>query len=185
VEHVRPKSVHADLRLDWDNFLLACPHCNSIKAAEDVDIDDYSWPDTDNPLLLLAYGPEAMVHAKPGLEDSSHQRAVRTIELVGLDRIPGAASPPSPRDRRWRYRQEAWRKARQARIRLRQADTPQLRETIIELAVSDGYWSVWYAAFAGDENLRRRLIEATRQLGTCVRCFDDHGEPVTRPGAGR
>jgi hypothetical protein len=32
VEHVVPKSPFVALEIDWDNFLLACPPCNSIKS---------------------------------------------------------------------------------------------------------------------------------------------------------
>jgi uncharacterized protein (TIGR02646 family) len=179
VEHVRPKSKHAHLRLTWDNFLLACVHCNSTKSAEDIVVAEYCWPDCDNPMMWICYGPDALVRAVPNLDPAEHDRALRTLELVGLDRVPGATRPPSAKDRRWKMREEAWRKAHRALGRLRRCDTTELREQIIEAAICDGYWAVWYAAFAADRDLRRRLIRAAR--GTCVACFDDSGAPTQRP----
>jgi len=179
VEHVRPKSRHAKLRLAWDNFLLACVHCNSTKSAEDIDLERYCWPDSANPMLLLEYGPGAMVRPMPQLGPEDHDRATRTLDLVGLDRVPAADRPPSPKDRRWLMRDQAWGKAQRALARLRRADSVELREQIIETAVCDGYWPVWYAAFAADPGLRRRFIQALR--GTCQTCWDESGAPLERP----
>ena len=39
VEHVQPKKHHPDLRLEWNNFLLACKNCNSTKSDKDVVLD--------------------------------------------------------------------------------------------------------------------------------------------------
>jgi uncharacterized protein (TIGR02646 family) len=178
VEHVRPKSLYEHLRLAWDNFLLACVHCNSSKSDEDVVLEKYSWPDSDNPMVLLEYGPGAMVRPRPGLVSADHARAAQTLELVGLDRIPGSEKPPTAKDRRWRMRDQAWEKSQRALDRLRNKDTPELREQIIESAIYDGYWAVWYAAFADDSDLRWRLIRALR--GTCQTCWDDSGAPLTR-----
>ena len=41
VEHVQPKSQHPHLLLVWDNFLIACPSCNSAKGDTDVRLEDY------------------------------------------------------------------------------------------------------------------------------------------------
>lgn len=179
VEHVRPKSKQAHLRLTWDNFLLACVHCNSTKGADDLVVEDYCWPDSDNPMMSIRYGPDALVDVSPDVDAAERARALRTLALVGLDRVPGATRPPSAKDRRWQMREEAWRKAHRALGRLRRRDTTELREQIIEAAICDGYWPVWYAAFAADGDLRRRLIRAAP--GTCVACFDDSGAPTPRP----
>src|SRR4051794_33999120 len=48
VEHVLPKSKHPTLENSWENFLLACPNCNSTKGDEDINIEDYHWPDKHN-----------------------------------------------------------------------------------------------------------------------------------------
>ena len=44
VEHVSPKSHHAELELEWTNFLLACDYCNPVKGHSDILLDDYFGP---------------------------------------------------------------------------------------------------------------------------------------------
>lgn len=36
VEHVQPKSHVPELETSWDNFLLACTNCNSVKGSKPV-----------------------------------------------------------------------------------------------------------------------------------------------------
>src|SRR3712207_1552660 len=56
VEHLRPKKPNPTLALRWDNWLLACPNCNSIKGDADVELDQYLWPDRDNTMHAFTYG---------------------------------------------------------------------------------------------------------------------------------
>ncbi|MCW1941660.1 HNH endonuclease [Bacillus anthracis] len=56
VEHIQPKSLHKELALTWDNFLLACVNCNSIKSNQSINLEEYLWPDKDNTLLAFHYG---------------------------------------------------------------------------------------------------------------------------------
>ncbi|MCA9699774.1 MAG: HNH endonuclease [Myxococcales bacterium] len=177
VEHVSPKSIDPERCREWNNLLLACVHCNSIKSAAPTREDD-CFPDTENPMLLLEYGPDARVRAMPGLTPSEDARARRIIDLVGLDRTP-EHSQYSKLDYRWIHRREAWDIAWRSLRNLRLSDTVEFREQIIATAVADGYWPVWYAAFAGDVDLRCRLVRAVR--GTCQCCFDDAGAPIARP----
>lgn len=50
VEHVLPKAEYPEFSIDWENFLLACPICNSRKGDQPREAGArgrYAWPDTD------------------------------------------------------------------------------------------------------------------------------------------
>ena len=190
VEHVLPKkpkgSLQIDLQreLDWNNFLLACPNCNSTKGNTDVVLDDYLWPDRDNTFLALKYLEGGII--TPALSDKLGQKAQKTIQLFGLDKTPsiepGLDHNNKSSDRRWANRREAWDMASRARKRLSNNNTVELREQIVETAQANGYWSIWMTVFKDDADMIKRLIDAFP--GTCKACFDEtHGyTPVNRPG---
>lgn len=176
VEHVKPKSLHPELKVSWDNFLLACTNCNSTKLDEPIQLDDYVWPDVDNPLLLIEYAPQPRVRA--GLDPDVHDKAKRTLELTGLDHQPTAQQSRRSTDKRWSQRQQAWDKATRALRRIQNHDVVALREQAIETATSDGYWSVWYTVLSRDPDLRRRMVECLP--GTSRACFDAEHRPIAR-----
>jgi len=181
VEHIQPKDGPAgrpDLALSWSNFLLGCVNCNSTKGKKAIVLTDYYWPDRDNTLRMLVYKEGGIVQPHPDLTPEAHQRAQRTIRLVGLDKTP--LNDPRAKDRRWNNRREAWDMAQRARRRLAAQDTEHMREEIVEHASARGYWSIWMTAFADDADMRQRLIAAFP--GTAIACFDEHGLVVARPG---
>ena len=177
VEHVLPKDPNPDLKLNWANFLLACTNCNSTKGHEDIQLDDYYWPDKDNLLRALLYEQDKppQVIDDPAVDT---ERAERTIELTGLDRAPGHPRL-SGRDRRWSKRFEAWSHALLARRFLDNADSDEMRQAIVMMAEGFGFWSVWFAAFHDDHDMRRRLILGFP--GTASECFDDATNLSPRP----
>jgi hypothetical protein len=183
VEHVQPKSHHPALELSWDNFLLACVHCNSIKSSKNVQRDEYLWPDEHNTLLAFVYDGAGRVEVSGQLAGPLYDRARNTLLLVGLDRNPGATIEPGPTDRRWIKRLSAWKKAENSLLRLRRNDCDEMREQVIETAMSDGYWGVWMTVFLslGDADLCRRLISS--YIGTAM-CFDHDGNPSVRHSCG-
>jgi len=178
VEHVLPKSLHPTHALEWSNFLLACTNCNSIKGNTPVDLADFYWPDQDNTLRAFVYEPDeppqvlAAAHIDPN-------KARRTLELTGVDRVPGHPRF-SDRDRRWLKRFEAWSVARQAAQFIQTADSAEMRSLAIEVALGRGFWSVWMQVFHDDQDMRRRLITAFR--GTAASCFDPQTQPIARVG---
>lgn len=183
VEHVQPKDPVPALRNEWTNFLLSCVNCNSSKGANPVVIADYLWPDLDNTMLAFEYGTGGIVSASSHLPTALHAKAWQSILLTGLDKDPGnpdLARLPTSKDRRWLRRLEAGQLAERSRQRLSQNDAPELREQIIETALARGMFSIWYHAFVGDLDMRRRLREAF--MGTAVVCFDPNEDPLPRPG---
>ncbi len=179
VEHVMPKSLNRVLTLEWSNFLIACTNCNSIKSNKPVRIADYYWPDQDNTLRAFLYErDEPPQMATRGSADSTTTQ--RTLELTGLDRVPGHPSF-SDRDRRWQKRMQAWSNAILSHSNLAIIDCPEMREQIIIAAKATGFWSVWYHVFVRDRDMCERLIKAF--VGTARDCFDPQTlGVVARPG---
>ncbi len=180
VEHILPKEHNKHLKLTWENFLLACTNCNSIKGHTDISLADYYWPDRDNTSRAFTY-QNGIVSINNNLDDPQKILAQRTLELTGLDRIPGSKTKkPTAYDLRWLQRQEVWNKAQRAFGRLRKHNTVAMREQIIETAQADGFWSIWMTVFSADLDMLRRLIAAFP--GRCNTCFDAEFRPIPRPG---
>ncbi len=178
VEHVQPKVHKPELALKWDNFLLACTNCNSTKGSMDVELDDYYWPDRDNTALAIEYSEGGIVQANSSLSRVQKEKAERTINLTGLERIPG--NNPADSDRRWNNRRETWDMAVRAKRRLKRRNYSEMREQIVEHAKSKGFWSVWMAVFREDMDMRRRFI--TTFPGTSEECFDAGTNEIWRAG---
>lgn len=179
VEHVRPKKPNPALERVWSNFLLGCDYCNSIKGGTDVVLADYYWPDTDNTFRIFVYDTDQPPQVATWPTKAQSDIAARTIQLTGLDRIPGHAKF-SPRDRRWLKRHQVWGVALLSWRNLLSHDTEEMRQQILMTALSRGFFSVWMAAFRADTDMCRRFIQAFP--GTAMNCFDQEGAPVQRPG---
>lgn len=179
IEHVQPKSHRRDLETSWDNFLFACDYCNPIKGDKQVELSNYYWPDQDNTTRAITYDWNEPPKCAAGLNEGQMKLAKSTIDLTGLDRVPGHPKF-STRDRRWEKRNEAWGIALLARKDLQENDTQQLRNSIVREAISIGFWSVWMAVFFDDLDMRRRFVSWFP--GTAVDCFDGNTQPIARPG---
>lgn len=182
VEHVQPKSLREDLKLEWSNVLLACKYCNAPKHAHSVDrdrSDDWYWPDRDNTLRAFEYDEGGVVKISTTLTADQQKRAGRLRSLVKLNRPDDTPA----QQRRWRARREAWREVVDARRSLDEvvdSAKPALRRRIVREAKALGYWSMWMTVFAHDRELRLLFIREFR--GTATDCFDSNGNPVPRPG---
>lgn len=173
IEHVQPKSRKKSLLNDWSNFLLGCVHCNSSKGKRSVTLHNFLWPDRDNTMRAFVYTRDGLVTVYGRLRRPNRQRAEATINLVGLDKVPGhqmRQRRPTRSDRRWRRRQEAFDLAERERDRLALQDTPVVRELIADVAHGRGMFSIWLQVFAGDPDMRRRLRQ--RFIGTDAGSFD-------------
>jgi len=181
VEHVQPKSRSKRLATAWSNFLLGCVHCNSSKGKKRVLLNDYFWPDRDNTLRALVYVAGGLVRPAAALPPSDGAKAIATIELTGLDKYPGnVGRTPSDSDRRWLRRKEVWDLAQRCVADLAANNTPQVRQLIVDNAVARGMFSIWWTAFSGDPDMRRRLRRAF--LGTCPNSFDANEDVQARQG---
>lgn len=177
VEHLMPKSLHSNLTLTWDNFLVACGNCNSNKGDQAVTRPPYGnhthlWPDEHNTLLAFVYIGRWV---EVGLANThpAFTLAAETVKLLGLDKYPehlDRKRRPSPTDQRWKFRENVQGVAERARQNLRDTDTPAMRRQIIDTALGYGGFSIWFATFAGDADMQQRLIEAFP--ATAKNCFD-------------
>lgn len=179
IEHIRPKALHSELELKWDNFLLACTNCNSTKGDKDPALNDILWPHLDNTFRAFEYTTEGRVRPATGLSQVLKKKAEDTIALVGLAAAPNTQSAS---DRRWLNRQEAWREAILSKADLAESDSPAMRRQIIRTAKAKGYWSIWMSVFSNDQDMVKRLIKEENFSGTAQNCFDANGLAVARPG---
>jgi uncharacterized protein (TIGR02646 family) len=184
VEHVVPKSVEPELETTWENFLLGCTNCNSVKLARPTNKNDFLWPDIDNTLVALSYSVGGFVEVNSGLTQELRRKARKLVDLIGLDRHGASGHPrPAPRDKRWQQRIDAWDAAILARTRLGELnDAPAAQELVLIVAEAYGFFSVWMTVFESHRAIRQGLVE--RFKGTARDCFDAAFRTKTRP-AGR
>lgn len=176
IEHILPKSIYPQYEETWDNFILACKNCNSVKGYQDLDISNYYWPDRDNTAYIFEYKPGGSIEVNSKLLDEQKQKARRTLKLIGLDRHPSNSNKPTKKDRRWINRKDAWGRAKKAWQSLQRCNTSEMREMIIDQATAIGFWSVWMAVFREDRDMLQRLFEAFP--GTRGDCFDENFHPI-------
>ncbi|BAZ87913.1 hypothetical protein [Dolichospermum compactum] len=140
-------------------------------------------PDSDNTSLAFDYLAGGLVVTHPALNSINQVIAQRTIEAFGLDRDPGHPNirkRPTSKDKRWQKRNEIWNLAQNQLKRLQSEDTQNIRELIVELAISRGSFSIWIKVFEKDSDMRCRLICGFK--GTALDCFDTLGLAISRVG---
>ncbi|MEP7126260.1 MAG: HNH endonuclease [Byssovorax sp.] len=179
VEHIQPKSHRPDLERTWCNLLLACASCNSTKGTTRSGADECLFPDAHNTALAFAYS-EAGVHVSTTLSPDVARRATRMWRLVGLDKRHGGERAPGRGDQRSIRRFQAWGEAVTARQDLLENRSPRLIRLIVALALAKGFWSVWMAVFADDQEMRGHFLQAF--AGTARGCFDAETRPIRRTG---
>lgn len=181
VEHVVPKSLEPELETTWDNFLLGCTNCNSVKLAQPTNKRDFLWPDIDNTLAAFSYSEGGFVDVSPGLSTTLKRKAGKLMTLVGLDRHESATRPrPAARDKRWQQRLDAWNAAVLARTRLAELGDMQAAQDLVLIAAEGyGFFSVWMRVFSDHQGIRKGLIE--RFKGTAADCFDANTASQPRP----
>ena len=155
VEHIKDKSTYPELKFSWDNFLLSCTNCNSIKSTKDI--DGVLLPDRDNTYDVFIYLESGFIQLKPDLNNAKKIKALALINLVGLDRIPGR-SGYSGRDTLWLNRKENWEVA-QRYLEKYQQHTCDI-ETIKDLALAQGCWSIWMQVFESHSEIQEALVNA-------------------------
>jgi len=179
VEHVRPKTHNPGLERAWDNFLLACDNCNSVKGDENIDVEMYLWPDKDNTARPFIYEVDRAPIVGGALTADERTLAEATLQLTGLDREP-LHPELSARDRRWLKRREVWGVALIEYRKIQRRNTEEQRDSTLQVAIARGFWSVWMTVFADDEDMRNRL----RQWfpGTAPDCFGQQMQFLRRVG---
>jgi uncharacterized protein (TIGR02646 family) len=185
VEHVQPKkyqlpdgsSPYAHLEENWDNFLLGCVNCNSVKLNKDVKLTDVCLPHLHNSSMAFIYKEGGYIKINDSLSVAEKAMAENMLQLTGLDRRPGTPNY-SRKDKRWDQRRDCWELAIRYLNKLQNKETDV--NTITDLAKAKGHWSVWMSVFENHPVIRQALIEAFP--GTAANCFDQHTVPLRRNG---
>lgn len=145
VEHVHP-IANGGNPLDWNNFLLSCKYCNTVKKANNPSRVNYLWPDVDNSDLAFNYSEIDVIQPKPTLNAPLNAYAEATIKMMGLDRKPGGMFEPTLADTRWVIRQQAWDKAKKSYNNWIKLPDPVFAEQI-GITSLDGNYSIWCEVF--------------------------------------
>jgi uncharacterized protein (TIGR02646 family) len=181
VEHLSPKSRDRAGLIDWENFLLSCKICNTVKLAKETNDEDFLWPDRDNTFRAIEYSEGGFVRVSKDLDedDLNRQRARNLIDLVGLDRHQDVGWPdPTDRDCRWEDRETVWSYAE--RIKGKFPEPSDDDATLIAQTASlIGFFSVWMTVFRDVIPVPSKLVQAFR--GTADSCVDSNGRPTPRP----
>jgi hypothetical protein len=162
---------------------LACGNCNSSKGSDRLSLVDYVWPDSENTLRAFKYESEGKILPSTGFGRILDQKNEDTWKLLGLNRHPDSTVVgfviPTVKDKRWVHRKLEWQKAADSKVSLLRNDTVDLRQMIVEMAVSRGMFSIWYTVFSDDKDMKRRLV--LKFDNTEISCFDVEYDPIARP----
>lgn len=162
VEHVQAKKyeengqyIYAHLEKEWDNFLLACKNCNSVKGTKNVVFGQIHLPQIDNTFLSFKYRHGGFVQLNDGLPTEDQHKAKALMDLVGLDRRPGKQDYSS-KDDRWKQRWSSWKIAEKY---LRKWENGEFSDLgiITDLATRRGHWSVWVSVFKDHPIVQKAL----------------------------
>lgn len=178
VEHIQPKDGvhgHPPLIGRWTNFLVACVNCNSTKGAKEVILTDLLLPDRDNTFSAYHYTADGKISPAIGLSPAIKALAEKTLKLTGLDKPVQVFLDENDEAvalDRVSQRMEVWGIAECSKVDI-DADPTNvgLRNATIRAALGHGFFSIWMTVFAGDIDMRNRLIDAflgTRRSG----CFN-------------
>jgi len=177
VEHVVPIK-NGGAELDWENFLLSCKYCNTLKSDRNTSRNGYFWSDKDNTFLAFTY-QSAIIKANGQLNSSQVRIAQSTIDLMGLDRYQGGANEPTKADSRWNSRDEAWGVAYDSLTDWNSLPCEEMRRQIGRTASGTGHFSIWMEVFKNISEIRKELISSF--TGTDRNCFNAEGNPIPRP----
>lgn len=176
VEHIQPKALPAYAAMEgcWDNFLLGCVNCNSTKSKKDLILANTLLPDRDNTFAAFDYSADGQI-APSALVLDNIAKAQNLLFLVGLDKPLSVIHDENGKQvalDRVAQRMEAWGTAESAKEDIdANPENEVLRKWVINNAKEVGFFSIWMAVFAGDVEMRNRLIDAfpgVRGSG----CFD-------------
>lgn len=155
VEHIHDKSNHPDKKTFWSNFLIGCKNCNPIKGTKVVDFETMLFPDRDDTFSVFEYLESGYVKISSNCSASEKTKVKKLVDLIGLDRRPGHPDY-SWKDERWQERKDCWELTNRY-LKKYQANKADI-ETIVDLALNTGFWSIWMATFDGVNDVKTALI---------------------------
>jgi uncharacterized protein (TIGR02646 family) len=174
VEHVIPVKKGGS-EYDWDNFLLSCKYCNTVKGDRNDSREGYIWPDRDNSDLAFNYLQTGGITAR---NSAVKNEAEATIELMGLDRNPGMPNEPTKADSRWMFRLQSWLVARLSYNNWIESPGLEMANQIALTAKGMGFYSIWAQVFKNEAEVLKEIRQAI--TGTYI-VEDAHGNRLSRP----
>lgn len=188
VEHVQPKSLVPGLEYSWDNFLLGCKSCNSVKGKNPVDLAGVAFPDADNTFRGLEFRPDGSINITTGLGPAETGLMEAVVKLVKLHRHPAAiriGDRPTKRDKRVELRLDVWDIASRQLANYEEfVGNPEVSELLAQIIASDlapakGFFSIWVTVFHAHPCMIHRFVAAFP--GTDPACFNAAGSAIRRP----
>jgi len=187
VEHIQPKGLPAYAHLvgQWENFLLACGNCNSIKSKKEVVLKNILLPDRDNTFAAFDYPRDGRVTPSNAVIAAGLEAmAQATLALTGLDKRIAVTLDANGKQvalDRVAQRLEAWGMAIDAHVDvIGPMGNEAVRKGAIRTAQTSGFFSIWMTVFQNDADMCHRLIDAFD--GTrASQCFDAVTTAPTSP----
>ena len=178
VEHILPQNKGGK-PVDWNNLLLSCKYCNTIKSDHNNNISDYFWPDRDNTDLVFDYDEINVIYPKSLNNNRLTIIADATIKLMGLDRSPANKNQPTPSDTRWRSRKEAWDIANRSLEQWKEYSIKELAVLIANCALLSGHYSIWCKVFENETMVLNQIDNAyyTKKM---FKKFDSNNNRIIR-----
>jgi hypothetical protein len=177
VEHVKNKNGYPQFKFKWSNFLLGCKNCNTIKGTKDFQFNKIHLPHLNNTFLSFKILDGGLITVNPTLSATEKAKAKLFSELIGIERRPGFPQHSS-KDDRWQNRLQVWNLAMRylPKYQNNQIDL----DTLCDLALTHGFFSVWMTVFVNHTDVKKELI--TIFVGTAKDCFDNQANPKPRNG---
>lgn len=165
VEHIHAKGLrqYQHLEKTWSNFLLGCVNCNSTKGDKNVHLKQFLLPDRDNTFCAYVYHEDGTITVAGHLSRQLRSYALNTLALVGLDKEGVDAKDSNGiavAVDRVTQREYHWKRASAALAALRKNPTDEQRDTIKDLALATGFFSVWMTVFKDEPSMLRIFIDA-------------------------
>ena len=186
VEHIYPQDPHPELENDWNNFLVACPTCNTYKhhhlgSTRQANLETrYLWPHRDNTFRAFKYLDDGRVEVAGSLPPDVRTAAMATIEMTGLLRSPAKAADYDELGVAYdgiKKRKEMWEIAIGSRLDYNPGNGTQSATRLARCAAKLGFFSIWMEVFHDRPEVRRELLVA---FNADTACFDGETRAVTK-----
>lgn len=174
IEHVAPKSKNPELENDWDNFLLACKTCNTLKLNFNDNREGYIFPDTHNTAYAYKY-TQTTIGVNAALNDIEQKFAQATLDLVKINREKDTEGRTD--DRRIARLRE-WNKALDSLEDFKSCSTDQMAKQIGRSP--EGFHSSWLEIFKDYPKVKEEILN--QLSGTNMSCYNEDFNPCQTLG---
>lgn len=161
IEHIKDKDTYPAEKFKWNNFLLACKNCNTCKTTKST--IGVLLPDRNNTFEVFIYLESGFIKVNPKINNSLKPQAQVLLDLVRLDRIPNR-NGYTGNDTLWQERKKTWNLSQRYLNKYLQGICDI--ETVKDLALAQGFWSIWMRAFKNFPEVQKELITSFKGTRT-------------------